>query len=75
MSEGGESHEIAAASAIVIGASAGVGRGRKDSRCLSNLARIGYANLVYAAIDPTDTALPVRRLLNPTCRSIERIRI
>jgi len=43
----------------LVPATAGVARSSKEGKCLSNLARIGYANLVYAAQDPADMALPV----------------
>jgi len=45
----------------------------KNSVCLNNLSRIGYANLIYAANDPTDPALPVHGAYllqdpgNPSC--------
>jgi hypothetical protein len=42
-------------------AMAAVARNSKEGRCLSNLAQIGYANLLYAAEDPNDMAIPVHR--------------
>ena len=40
-------------------ATASVSTNSKAARCLSHLARIGYANAIYAAEDPSDPALPV----------------
>ena len=40
-------------------AAAGVRNGSKAGRCLNNLAQIGYANTIYAALDAADMALPV----------------
>lgn len=37
----------------------GVAKGGKKGRCLSNLGRLGYANTVYASLDPNNMALPV----------------
>ncbi|MCH7994383.1 MAG: hypothetical protein IIB57_08060 [Planctomycetes bacterium] len=45
---------------VCVVSAASVARGNsKNSTCLNNLSRIGYANLVYAAQDPSDPALPV----------------
>ena len=45
---------------VCVVSSASVARGNsKNSTCLNNLSRIGYANLIYAAQDPSDPALPV----------------
>ncbi len=40
---------------------AGVAKSSKNSKCLANLMRIGYANSVYAAQDMGDMAIPVHR--------------
>jgi len=48
---------------LCVAATTGNVRGRsKNSVCLNNLSRIGYANLIYAANDPSDPALPVHGL-------------
>jgi len=39
----------------------------KESRCLSNLARIGFANSVYANMDASDPAIPIHRLYYLQC--------
>lgn len=44
---------------MLVPAAASVGRSSKFSRCLSNLKQIGYANLVYAAQDLSNAAIPV----------------
>jgi len=45
---------------LCVAATTGNVRARsKNSVCLNNLSRIGYANLIYAANDPSDPALPV----------------
>ncbi len=46
-------------SMLLVPATAGVARTSKEGKCLSNLARIGYANLIYATQDPADMALPI----------------
>lgn len=52
---------IGAVLLFILPAVGGIARSSKDSRCLNNLARIGYANAVYAAQDATNAALPVHR--------------
>lgn len=48
---------------VCVVSAASVARGNsKNSACLNNLSRIGYANLIYAAQDPSDPALPVHPL-------------
>lgn len=51
----------------LVPAAAGVRSGSKASRCLGNLAQIGFANLIYSAQDPAGMALPVHRRQNTQC--------
>ena len=53
---------LAVLAVCLLPATAGVVSSSKQSRCLGNLARIGYANLIYAAEDPANMALPVHPL-------------
>ena len=46
----------------VVSSASGARGNSKSSTCLNNLSRIGHANLIYAAQDPSDPALPVHRL-------------
>ena len=45
--------------ALFVPAVGGVAQQSKKGKCLSNLARIGYANLIYSSLDPGGAALPV----------------
>jgi len=48
---------VVLAGVFVIGAG-GAAHVDKRAKCLSNLARIGYANLIYAAQDPAHIGIP-----------------
>ena len=53
---------LGALSSIVLLAGGVTGRDSKEMVCLNNLRRIGYANLMYAAEDAGNAALPVHKL-------------
>lgn len=54
----------------LIPATAGVRHTSKRSRCLANLARIGFANTIYAAHDSNDMALPVHPRQSCQCPGV-----
>ncbi len=58
---------IALLTLCLVPAMASVAMSSKDSRCLRNLMQIGYANLIYAAQDPGDMAIPVHHMQFNQC--------
>lgn len=53
--------------ALMIPAAGALRVSSKESQCLNNLARIGFANSVYAGENVSDPALPVHRLQFQQC--------
>lgn len=56
--------------ALLVPATANVRHNSKAQRCLSNLAQIGYANIIYASLDENDNALPVHHKWQGDCSSV-----
>jgi len=55
------------AAAFLIPAAGALRVSSQETTCLDNLARIGFANSVYASEDPSDPALPVHPLQYQQC--------